>query len=529
MSFNDGFSVKPIPFVQPLAGTASVLISNPAGTGWIAGSIVDNAISASIYVIETVETEGNIEGNGAPEDKVRLKNSISLNSVTASFNGDGNKVTNITASNITNFTRDVRLQLSGTQYLNYDNISGTISLPFTGTIVGTTPLILGETNSTITGLSSISSSQITTSQMNSINVTASIISGTQLASTNIVGSSITGSIISGTQVFSINLTTTTLTGSNITSSQILSTNISAINVTASSVTSSQILSTNITTINLTGSFITGTQLTIDYVDFNTGIAPIPAFKTGRLHYNPTTFDIEYDTDIPNVSVQYGQQTVVKVKNENVQTINKGKLVRIVGGVGANPLIRTASWEDDFNSANTLGMVMETVAPNGFTYVLLNGIITDISLPATTYAAGDILYLSSSGDYTNIKPITPKHTVRLGEVVRAQTNTGVAFVNILNGYELDELHDTLVTSSVLGDLIAYDPAIPAWKNTKTLSGSYTVTGTLSASVLTAVSITGSAIYFSASSPTHWSGSAPTTLQSAIDRLAAAYFAASGAVP
>lgn len=300
------------------------------------------------------------------------------------------------------------------------------------------------------------------------------------------------------------------------------------NITGSSITSSNILSTNIRATNLTASFITGTQLTVNYIDFNTGSA-IPAFKTARLYYNPDTADLEYDTDISSVTIQYGQQTVVKVKNENTQTINKGKLVRIVGGAGANPLIRTASWEDDDNSANTLGMVMQTVEPNGFTYVLLNGIIANISLPATTYSAGNILYLSSSGDYTNIKPVTPKHTVRLGEVVRAQTNTGVAFINVTNGYELDELHDTLITTGTLGDLIVYDSTIPAWRNTKTLSGSYTVTGTLSASVLTAAAITGSSIYFSASSPAHWSGSPPATLQSAINRLAAAYFAISGAIP
>lgn len=298
-------------------------------------------------------------------------------------------------------------------------------------------------------------------------------------------------------------------------------------ITGSSITSSNILSTNIRATNLTGSFITGTHLTIDYIDFNTS-SVAPPFKTGRLHYNPDTADLEYDTNISNISIQYGQQVVVKVKNEGTQTINKGKLVRIVGGVGANPLIRTASWEDDNNSANTLGMVMQTVAPNGFTYVLLNGIITDIDLTEVKYAAGNILYLSSSGDYTNVKPVAPKHTVRIGEVVRAQQNNGVAFINVLNGYELDELHDVYTSSSALGDLIAYDPTIPAWKNTKTLSGSYTVTATLSASTLTATSITGSAIYFSASNITHWSGSAPTTLQAAINRLAAAYFAVSGAI-
>ena len=83
MSFDDGFRLRSIPFVPPLPGTASMLVSAPDGSGWIPSGIVDNAISASVYVIETIETAGNIDGNGAPEDPVRLKDNISLTSVTA--------------------------------------------------------------------------------------------------------------------------------------------------------------------------------------------------------------------------------------------------------------------------------------------------------------------------------------------------------------------------------------------------------------------------------------------------------------
>lgn len=500
MSFNDGFSIKGIPFVSPIPNTASLLISNPEGTGWIAGDLVDNVASASINIISTVETSGNIEGNGSSVDKVRLKNNISLNSVTSSFKGnlDGTSSFSInsetasyvpTGSAIPTFTSDVRAQLSGSQYVTYGAVSGVISLPFTGSTLGTTPVILGTTVINISGLTSIESTSIT----------ASSVTASNLLSTRAELNSLTASFV--------------------TSSHILATKEQLNELTASFITSSQILATNEQLTYLTASFITGTQLTIDYTDYNT-LAPVPVFKTGRLHYNPDTADLEYDTDISNVTVQYGQQTVIKVKNENIQTINKGKLVRIVGGSGANPLIRTASWENDANSANTLGMVMQTVSPNAFTYVLLNGVIKDISLPTPTYAAGDILYLSSSGDYTNVKPAAPIHTVRVGEVVRAQTSTGVAFIKIDNGYELDELHDVVAKTASLGDLIAYDESNMVWRSTKTLSGSYVVTGTLSASNITVNSLTGSKMFFSASNPSNWTSPAPTTIADAINRIAAA---------
>lgn len=267
--------------------------------------------------------------------------------------------------------------------------------------------------------------------------------------------------------------------------------------------------TNVQTTNLTASHVTGTDLKIDYIDFNTATTN-PAFSTGRLHYNVDSGDLSYDTIVNGVTMELGQQTVVRVKNASGSPINKGKLVRVNGGAGANPLIATASWENDNNSANTLGMVMQTVADQGFTFVLLNGVIQDINLTAATYTEGDILYLSSSGDYTKVKPVAPKHIVRIGEVVRAQQNNGVAFINIQNGYEIDELHNVSASSPSNGDLLIYDSALSLWKSSKTLTGSYTLP-------------------YSASTPSNWNGSAPTTIASALDRLAARLYAISGAIP
>jgi hypothetical protein len=237
--------------------------------------------------------------------------------------------------------------------------------------------------------------------------------------------------------------------------------------------------TNLQTTTLTASNITGSELNIDYIDFVTGNVANPAFQTGRLYYDINTADLQYNSIVNGVSMNLGQQLVVKVKNDINTTINKGKLVRIKGGLGINPTITTASWENDNNSANTLGMMMNTVAHNDFGYVILNGILSGVN--TNGYTAGQTLYLSSSGDYTNIQPTAPRHTVRLGEVVTVgNINTGVVFISINNGYELDELHNVSSSAAVNGDLLAYDSSTSIWKNTKTLSGSYTVTGSITAS-------------------------------------------------
>jgi hypothetical protein len=124
-------------------------------------------------------------------------------------------------------------------------------------------------------------------------------------------------------------------------------------------------------------------------------------------------------------------------------------------------------------------MMNTVNHNDFGYVILNGVLSGVS--TTGFTAGQTLYLSSSGDYTNIQPTAPRHTVRLGEVVTVgNSSTGVIFINISNGYEIGELHDVSASAAVNGDLLAYDSSTSIWKNTKTLSGSYTINGALTAS-------------------------------------------------
>ena len=225
--------------------------------------------------------------------------------------------------------------------------------------------------------------------------------------------------------------------------------------------------TNLQTTNLTASNITGSELNIDYIDFVTGNIANPTFQTGRLYYDIDTSDLQFNSTVNNVSFNLGQQLVVRVKNESFTTINKGKLVRINGGVGINPTITTASWENDDNSANTLGMMMNTVTHNDFGYVILAGIF--IGVDTNTFSAGQPIYLSSSGDYTNIKPVAPIHTVKIGEVVRVgNSSVGSVFVNVQNGYELEELHNVLVTSASQGDLIVWDTGSNVWKNSKTLT-------------------------------------------------------------
>ena len=78
----------------------------------------------------------------------------------------------------------------------------------------------------------------------------------------------------------------------------------------------------------------------------------------------------------------------------------------------------------------------------------------------------MLYLSGTtpGQLTNVKPSAPTHTVIVGYVVYAHITQGAIYVKVDNGYELDELHNVLITTPSDGQVLAYESATGLWKNT-----------------------------------------------------------------
>jgi len=177
------------------------------------------------------------------------------------------------------------------------------------------------------------------------------------------------------------------------------------------------------------------------------------------------------------SAQNASDILLYVKNSSGAQINKGKVVRITGAVGDNALIGTASYKDDNNSANTLGITYENIANDSFGYVITEGTLLGINTDAFT--AGQLIYLGDTGSIIGTAPVAPLHAVRLGQVLRSQLNNGSIYVRIDNGFELGELHDVkdTTTTGSYGDLLVKSGSI--WINSKQLTGSYGLTGSLQA--------------------------------------------------
>lgn len=227
---------------------------------------------------------------------------------------------------------------------------------------------------------------------------------------------------------------------------------------------------------LTGSLlVTQSHISsLDYVDF--ALWPTttnqPAQNEGRLFWNSDQKTLQLDLE-QNFHTDLNQQMLVRVVNKTGADIPIGRVVFISGSQGNRPGIKLSSYETDSTSAATVGFTAKTINNNNNGYVLTRGILD--GLDTSAFAVGDRLFLSSSGTFNNIPPDAPLHEVRLGKVIVSDATNGSIYVDVMNGYELDELHDVKATNPNYGDLFMYSASL--WTATKTLSGSYTLSGSL----------------------------------------------------
>lgn len=219
----------------------------------------------------------------------------------------------------------------------------------------------------------------------------------------------------------------------------------------------------------------------EYIDFNTANTATNA--VGRIRWNDTDGTLDVGLKGGNVTMQVGQEQFIRVVNKTGANLLEAnyQCVKISGAQGQRPKIGLALADNDLNSADTIGLVTETILNNQEGFVTTSGQVRGInttgSLQGETWADGDLLYLSgtTAGQITNIKPVAPTHTVIVGYVIHAHANNGIIFVKVDNGYELDELHNVKITTPTNNQVLQYTSATGLWEN-KTLAagGSGTVT-------------------------------------------------------
>jgi hypothetical protein len=195
-----------------------------------------------------------------------------------------------------------------------------------------------------------------------------------------------------------------------------------------------------------------------------------------MRWNDTDGTLDLGLKGGNVTLQVGQEQVVRVVNKTATNVNlleaNYQAVRVTGAQGQRLKVDLAQATNDTLSAETIGLVTETINNNqqGFitTSGLVRGINTTGSLQGETWADGDIVYLSptTAGNITNIKPTAPNHLVIIGYVVYAHNTQGSIYVKVDNGYELEELHNVTSTNYTTpidtDSVLTYDVTNSIWK-------------------------------------------------------------------
>jgi len=145
-------------------------------------------------------------------------------------------------------------------------------------------------------------------------------------------------------------------------------------------------------------------------------------------------------------------------------INKGQAVYVTGADGTNIIVGLASNTTEATSSKTLGLLNATVAINGMADVVQIGRLSGLNTLSAT--VGDPVWLGTGGNliYGLInKPYAPAHLVFIGVVTRVNVSNGEIFINVQNGFELNEIHDVDIktTVPVNGDILGYNGTL--WVN------------------------------------------------------------------
>ena len=182
----------------------------------------------------------------------------------------------------------------------------------------------------------------------------------------------------------------------------------------------------------------------------------------------------------------GFDTAVVVKahvhNAEATTLLAGEVVYSFGATGNLMSVKRAWNKQDATSAKTFGVVRKDIPAGGNGYIVINGVVDKLNLAA--YNEGDQVYLDSiPGKFTATKPYAPYHMVAVGVVERANNGNGQLYVNVQNGYELEELHNVAALSPLNNQVLKYRASDSLWHNatdtgiTSLVTGSGLIGGTI----------------------------------------------------
>jgi hypothetical protein len=223
----------------------------------------------------------------------------------------------------------------------------------------------------------------------------------------------------------------------------------------------------------TGKLIQDSNITIsdtDEIDNVDGIqfdlTPSATGAEGKLYWNSDDGTLQLGMPGGNVTLQLGQEVLVRARNETGVTITNGSVVYVSGAQGSRPTIELATASTHSIAESVIGFTTEEITNNNNGYVTTFGIVRDLDTSA--YTAGDKIYLSTTaGEFTGTIPTKPNTRVDLGVVLFSNVSSGSILVSPLPVHQFDELNDVIITSILQGQIAVWDNSTGVWRNTNTI--------------------------------------------------------------
>jgi hypothetical protein len=204
--------------------------------------------------------------------------------------------------------------------------------------------------------------------------------------------------------------------------------------------------------NLIFTHATGVNATIDYLKFSTNTTP--TYSEGIIFWDDTEKTLSIDTGLDAVSLQVGQEVVIRVRNNTGAPIPNCSIVYHSGQLGNRPTVALAQ-ANSTTTAKVLGIATQDIAHNSDGFVTLKGNVNECNTAA--YTEGDYMYLSATeaGKFVTSTPAAPNIAIRMGSVMISNPAVGRVYVNY-------DVYNTYIRS--YGDMRLHGYIIPASDNT-----------------------------------------------------------------
>ena len=217
----------------------------------------------------------------------------------------------------------------------------------------------------------------------------------------------------------------------------------------------------------------------------------PSHAEGLLFYDSAAHSLNYYNENSQMSLNIGQEQVVRVRNQSGSTIVNGSVVYVSGATGQTPLI-TLAIATSYTTADVIGVTTTDITNNGFGYVTISGTVNGLDTSGFSDGAAVYLSASSAGTYTATEPTSPNYSIQIGVITYSNNSNGKLLVAIQN--------KSVETQHIIGQVAIANGGTNA---TATPTAGAVAYGTGSAYAFTSAGTSGQVLTSNGSSAPTWS--------------------------